>query len=85
MKEIYLFSPIIAIIVFLIMGSSPMKRGLWDCCYNNRVVLQKDARLNFKRFITALEGGSSEVVSICLACGTAGIIAGIISLTGFRC
>lgn len=83
MKEIYLFSPIIAIIVFLIMGSSPMKAGFYGIVVTIIVsCFKKDTRLNFKRFITALEGGSSEVVSICLACGTAGIIAGIISLTG---
>lgn len=83
LKEIYLFSPIVAIIVFLMRGSSPMKAGFYGIVVTIIVSLfKKETRLNLMKLLTALESGASEVVTICLACGTAGIIAGIIALTG---
>ncbi len=83
LRRIYMFLPIVTIVVFLIMGSSPMKAGFYGIVVTIILSLfSKDTRMNLFRFVAALEGGSKEIVAICLACGTAGIIAGIISLTG---
>lgn len=82
-KRLYLFAPILAIIVFLIMGYSAMKAGLYGiivCVVAS--MFRKENRLNLDRFIACLEGNSKEIVTIAIACGVAGIIAGSINLTG---
>ena len=81
--RLYLFAPIIAIIVFLIMGYSAMKAGLYGvivCVIAS--MFRKENRLNLDRLIACLEGSSKEIVTIAIACGVAGIIAGSINLTG---
>ena len=83
LKEGYLLLPILSIVVFLMMGYSPMRAGLF--AIGVTIVLsmfRKKTRLNLVRLIAALEGGAKEIATIGLACGTAGIIAGLISLTG---
>ena len=38
--------------------------------------------MTFKDYLSALEGGARSIISVALACGVAGIIAGMITLTG---
>jgi len=83
LKEGYMLLPIITIVVVLVMGYTPMRAGIIAIVATAALsMFRKSTRLNFKRLITALEGGSKEIVTIAIACGTAGIIAGLISLTG---
>jgi len=83
LSRIYLFAPIIAIIALLLLGFSAMKAGLWGiiaCVVAS--FFRKENRLNLERLISALEGSSKEIVTIAIACGVAGIIAGSVNLTG---
>src|SRR5699024_5130455 len=83
LKEGYMFIPLIAIIYFLVGGMSPAKAGFYAIVI--LVILSlfnKKTRLNFKKIIDALEQGATSMITIAVACGTAGIIAGLISLTG---
>lgn len=45
-------------------------------------VFKKSPGLRPKDYLQALEGGARSIVSVALACGVAGIIAGMITLTG---
>jgi TRAP-type uncharacterized transport system fused permease subunit len=45
--------------------------------------LKQDTRLTVKRFARALETGVKGVLPVAIACACAGIVIGIISLTGF--
>jgi TRAP transporter 4TM/12TM fusion protein len=45
--------------------------------------LKKDTRLTVKRFARALENGVKGVLPVAIACACAGIVIGVISLTGF--
>ena len=45
-------------------------------------VVKKSPGLRPKDYLQALEGGARSIISVALACGVAGIIAGMITLTG---
>jgi TRAP-type uncharacterized transport system fused permease subunit len=65
------------------MGFSAMKAGIYGIIACVVVsCFRKETRLNLERFISCLEGSSKEIVTIAIACGVAGIIAGSINLTG---
>ena len=83
LSEGYMLLPIAAIIAFLIMGYSPMKAGLNAILISVALsMFKKKTRLNLSRFITCIEGGAKEIVTVGLACGVAGIISALVSLTG---
>ena len=42
----------------------------------------KETRMNPTRFINALEAGGKNTLSVAVACGVAGIIAGVVTMTG---
>lgn len=83
LSEGYMLIPIFCIIYFLLKGLSPMKSGLYAIIMLIIFsMFKKNTRIKFKGLIDALEQGATEIISIAVACGTAGIIAGLISLTG---
>ena len=45
-------------------------------------LFNKDSRITFKRFIEALAAGGQGMITVAVACGIAGIIAGLIGVTG---
>ncbi|PWM24481.1 MAG: hypothetical protein DBX44_04115 [Oscillospiraceae bacterium] len=45
--------------------------------------LRKESRLSLKRLLIALRTGVMSVISVCCACACAGIVVGMINLTGF--
>jgi TRAP transporter 4TM/12TM fusion protein len=82
-KEGYLFIPILVIIYFIIEGHSPMK-ACWYGILATLVVssFKRETRLNFTKLIDALETGAKNVVGIASACACAGIVLGVMNMTG---
>lgn len=91
MKEDWpLALPIIILIIMMVGGYSPFKAAyisiisLLVVYVPNQIFRKKD--FDAKKFIksvgNALEKGAKDTVSIAVACGAAGIISGILSLTG---
>lgn len=79
----HLFLPLAAIIYFLINGSTPMKAALYGIVFSVVAsMFKKSTRLTFKDFVEALEMGGRNIIGVAIACGTAGIIVGIVTLTG---
>ena len=75
--------PIIFIIVVILMGWSPMKAAFWATLLTVVLAFLRPAtRPNLKGILSALESGTKSVSSIAISCASAGIIVGIISLTG---
>lgn len=79
----YLILPLIGIIYFLVEGSTPMRAalsGLGLCILVG--LFRKETRINPKKLIDTLESGARSALGVAVACATAGIIVGVVTLTG---
>jgi TRAP transporter 4TM/12TM fusion protein len=77
------FSTLIAIVVFMVMGYSSTMAVLYAMIV--AVVLsyiRRDTALTPRRLVEALAGGAVQAVGIAATCACAGIIVGVITLTG---
>lgn len=77
------FFPLIAIVGFLVRGYTPQVAvfaAILTCFFSS--FLRKDTRFNVPRLIEALRQGSFTVLNVAAICASAGIIVGIVSLTG---
>ncbi len=81
--------PVVAIIYFLIKGYSPLKAGLYAIITVVAVTVLKSilirgesSRFVWGDFPEAFEQGAKNVIEVAVACGAAGIIIGVVSLTG---
>ncbi|KIL49397.1 TRAP transporter permease [Jeotgalibacillus soli] len=82
--RLYLLVPIVAIIYFLSSGLSPMRAALYGLFIAILVgFLQPgEKRLTIKGLIEALETGARAALGVAIACAAAGMIVGVIVLTG---
>jgi len=77
------FFSLIAIVAFLVKGFTPQVAVLaaiitcFLACF-----IRKDTRFTLKKLIAALREGSVTVLNVAAICAAAGIIVGIVSLTG---
>ncbi len=79
----HLFVPLIAIIYFLVEGSTPVKAAFYGIIFSIIAsFIRKNTRLTFPKFIEALQSGAKSVLGVAVACGIAGIIVGVVTLTG---
>ena len=83
LPKVYLLVPLVALVV-MIMGGRTMARSAIVATALCIVVslFNKDERMTIDGFFTALETGARNCLSIGIACGVAGIIAGVVTLTG---
>ncbi len=81
--KIYLLIPLAAL-VFLIVSGYTMSRAAIIATGLCIVVsmFDKEHRLTPMKFVSALETGAKNTLSIAVACGIAGIIAGVVTMTG---
>ncbi len=79
----HLVLPLIAIVWFLAEGSTPMRAALWGIVFSIVAsALRKSTRMSFRDFVGALEQAGRGVVGVAIACAVAGIIVGVVTLTG---
>jgi TRAP-type uncharacterized transport system fused permease subunit len=79
----YHFTSLISIIVFMLLGYTPVLSVFYATLLAIAVsFLRKDTALYPKRLIAALESGSLGVLGVAATCATAGIIVGVVTLTG---
>lgn len=77
------FVPLFVIIYMLVAGFSPMRAGLFAIIATVLVAMVKGAtRLSFKQIVKALDLGARASLETAVACAAAGVIIGIIGLTG---
>lgn len=83
LPKIYLLIPLVAL-VYLITAGYTMSRAAIIATGLCIVVsmFNKDHRMTPKKFLDALETGGKNTLSIAVACGIAGIIAGVVTMTG---
>lgn len=84
LKEKWFLSlPIFGIIYFLASGQSPMKAAFYGIVLTVLVsLIRKDTRIGFKGIIEGLEEGARSALPVVMACATAGVIVGVVTLTG---
>lgn len=75
--------PILFIIAMILKGYSPMKSAFWGTlAVVAAAFIRKETRPTLTSFQDSLESGVKSVVSIVISCAAAGIIVGVISMTG---
>ena len=75
--------PIVAIVAFLTYGFTPMLAALFGLFAIIAVsFLHAETRMSLKDFIQGLEDGARSALPVVVACATAGIIVGVITLSG---
>ncbi|MCM3087237.1 TRAP transporter permease [Bhargavaea ginsengi] len=83
LKKIYLLTPILGIIIFLLVGIPTMQAALWGIVLTIVVsAFDKQTRLNFKDMINALVDGARTALAVAAATACAGIIVGVVVKTG---
>jgi TRAP transporter 4TM/12TM fusion protein len=87
------FTSLLAVVVFMILGFSPIIAVFWAILLAAGLsFLRRDTALTFlprpgtplhrTRLVEALKGGSVGVLSVASTCASAGIIVGVVTLTG---
>jgi len=79
----HLFLAIASIVVFLAMGFTPARSAMFAILVAIGLsMFRKDTRLTPTKFIDALESGARNTVGVGMACAMAGLIIGVVVLTG---
>lgn len=83
MKQGYLLLPLVVLIVMVMRGFTMSRAAVIATVLAILVSMpNKETRMNPARFIGALETGGKNTLSVAVACGVAGIIAGVVTMTG---
>ncbi|MGO4888503.1 TRAP transporter permease [Anaerobacillus sp. MEB173] len=83
MKRIDLLLPLVSIVGLLLNGYTATYAALWGIATAFVVSLfRKDTRMGFTKILAALEKGARVALPVIAACASAGIIVGIVVLTG---
>ena len=79
----HLFLPIVIIVYLLLKGYTPMTSALISIISTVAVaMLRKNTRFTRKTLFDALETGARSMIGVAIACGCAGIIIGVVTLSG---
>jgi TRAP transporter 4TM/12TM fusion protein len=79
----YLFIPLFAIIYVLTEGYTPTYAALIGLALSVAAgMIRKATRMGIKDILDALETGARGALGVAIACATAGIIVGVVTLTG---
>jgi TRAP transporter 4TM/12TM fusion protein len=77
------FISLIAVIVFMVWGYSPTLSVFWSTVLTFALsFLTRETALTPKKLVRALSDGSTSVLTAATTCATAGIIVGVVTLTG---
>ncbi len=79
----HLFVPLLAIIYVLVEGYTPTFAALVGLGLSIVAgLIHKATRMSFWDLITAMQAGARAALGVAIACATAGIIVGVVTLTG---
>jgi TRAP transporter 4TM/12TM fusion protein len=79
----YLFFPVLTIVAFLVSGYTPQMAVFFavavciTCCF-----IRRETWFTPRKLVEALKGGTIAVLNVAAVCACAGIIVGVVSLTG---
>jgi len=79
----HLFVPLIVIIFFMLAGYTPMYACIYAIIATLIVsLLRTETRMGLRKILEALELGAKNMLPVAAACACAGIVVGVINLTG---
>ena len=83
----YLLIPLVTIIFFLVRGYTPLFSAFWSIVVSVVIaigasLIKKNKSFSVKIFISALDAGAKNAIGVAAACAAAGIIVGVVTLTG---
>lgn len=82
-RQGYLLIPLVTLVAMVMMGYTMSRSAVIATLLAILVSIpNKNARMNPTRFVNALETGGKNTLSVAVACGIAGIIAGVVTMTG---
>lgn len=82
-RQGYHFLSLVTVVVFLVVGFSPMLSVFWAIVFAVAVsFVRKETALWPRRLGSALAEGSRGVLGVAATCAAAGIIVGVVTLTG---
>lgn len=82
-KKVYLLLPLVLLVYMIIDGYTMSRSAIFATLVAIAVsMFNKDNRMTVNGFFNALENGGRGTLSVAAACGMAGIIAGVVSMTG---
>ena len=77
------FLSLASIIVFMLMGFSPALSVFWATVTAFAVsFMRRESAMVPRRFVQAMEAGTTGVLNVAATCAAAGIIVGVVTLTG---
>ena len=83
LPKTYLLIPLIVLVVLIVSGYTMSRAAIISTLLCIVVsMFDKEHRLTPKKFLEALVNGAKNTLSIAVACGIAGIIAGVVTMTG---
>ena len=84
LPKIYLLAPLVVLVVLVSTNTRTMQFSAAIAIAIAIVVglINKDDRINYTKFIDALEAGAKSSITVAVACAMAGIVAGCITVTG---
>ena len=82
--NVHFFIPVAVILYALIvMDVTPKKAGFWAIiALVATSMIRKDTRMSLSKIVAAMEGGAKTCLIVAMACASAGLIEGVINLTG---
>lgn len=79
----HLLIPLIAIVVLLVKQYTPMRAALWGIILAiGASLLRSSTRISWRGVLEGLEAGARAALGVLVACACAGIIVGVVTLTG---
>ncbi len=82
-RQGYLLVPLVALVVMVMKGFTMSRAAVIATILAILVSMpNKQTRMNLTRFVNALETGGKNTLSVAVSCGIAGIIAGVVTMTG---
>jgi TRAP-type uncharacterized transport system fused permease subunit len=77
------FLSLVSIVVFMVLGFSPIASVFWATIVSFAVsFLRPETAMGPKKLIAALRDGSRQVLNVAATCAAAGIIVGVVGKTG---
>lgn len=82
-KQGYLILPLILIFWLMDAGFTPAKAAVWSMAASWMLgMLRRDTRMGPREILTTMEAAARAALPVIAACATAGIIVGVVTLTG---